>query len=62
MGQTTGSNVCGDKVLCFPSSESMNVALYAGVIGGVVAAIIIIGVLAYCCCCRNSKDKEYEAR
>uniref|UniRef100_A0ABM5FXG2 Cell surface A33 antigen isoform X2 n=1 Tax=Pogona vitticeps TaxID=103695 RepID=A0ABM5FXG2_9SAUR len=43
-----------------PMEESMNIALYAGIIGGVVAAIIIIAVLAYCCCCRSSKDKEYE--
>ncbi|XP_008262360.1 cell surface A33 antigen [Oryctolagus cuniculus] len=35
---------------------SMNVALYAGIAGGVVAAFIIIGILIYCCCCRQ-KDK-----
>lgn len=38
----------------------MNIALYAGIIGGVVAAVIVIGILAYCCCCRADKDKDYE--
>ena len=36
----------------------MNIALYAGIAGGVLAAVIVIGILAYCCCCRESKDYE----
>ncbi|XP_020830366.1 cell surface A33 antigen [Phascolarctos cinereus] len=39
---------------------SMNIALYAGIAGGVVAAFIIIGIIAYCCCCRNEKEKDSE--
>ncbi|XP_072504846.1 cell surface A33 antigen [Notamacropus eugenii] len=39
---------------------SMNVALYAGVAGGVVAALIIIGIIAYCCCCKSEKEKDNE--
>lgn len=35
---------------------SMNIALYAGVIGGIVGGIIILGIIIYCCCCR---DKDY---
>lgn len=38
----------------------MNIALYAGIIGGVVAAIVVIGIISYCCCCRDSKDTDYE--
>ncbi|KAL8190717.1 UNVERIFIED_CONTAM: hypothetical protein K2H54_059727 [Gekko kuhli] len=38
----------------------MNIGLYAGIIGGIVAAIIVIGIIAYCCCCRERKDKDYE--
>ncbi|XP_069335354.1 cell surface A33 antigen [Eulemur rufifrons] len=40
---------------------SMNVALYAGIAGGVVAAFIVIGIVIYCCCCRGTdkaEDKE----
>lgn len=37
---------------------SMNVALYAGIAGGVVAALIIIGIISYCCCCRDTDKKE----
>ncbi|XP_073903686.1 cell surface A33 antigen isoform X2 [Castor canadensis] len=37
---------------------SMNVALYAGIAGGVVAALIIIGVIVYCCCCREDDKTE----
>ncbi|XP_053462061.1 cell surface A33 antigen [Nycticebus coucang] len=36
---------------------SMNMALYAGIAGGVVGALIIIGIIIYCCCCRGSDDK-----
>ncbi|XP_027724444.1 cell surface A33 antigen [Vombatus ursinus] len=39
---------------------SMNIALYAGIAGGVVAAFIIIGIIVYCCCCRNEKEKDSE--
>uniref|UniRef100_A0A8C8RAX4 Glycoprotein A33 n=1 Tax=Pelusios castaneus TaxID=367368 RepID=A0A8C8RAX4_9SAUR len=53
-----GEDFCNLTVSVVP--QSMNIALYAGVIGGAVAAIIVIGVLAYCCCCRDSGDKEYE--
>ncbi|XP_005663199.1 cell surface A33 antigen [Sus scrofa] len=37
---------------------SMNVALYAGIAGGVAAALIIIGVIVYCCCCRETSKAE----
>lgn len=53
-----GSNFCNMTVSITP--PSMNIALYAGIIGGIVAAIIVIGVIAYCCCCRKQKDKDYE--
>ncbi|XP_053166366.1 cell surface A33 antigen isoform X2 [Hemicordylus capensis] len=53
-----GEEKCNITVSIMP--PSMNIALYAGIIGGVVAAIIIIGVLAYCCCCRNKKGDDYE--
>ncbi|XP_062961973.1 cell surface A33 antigen [Cynocephalus volans] len=39
---------------------SMNVALYAGIAGGVVGALIVIGIIVYCCCCREDKDKDRE--
>ncbi|XP_043859053.1 cell surface A33 antigen [Dromiciops gliroides] len=39
---------------------SMNIALYAGIAGGVVAALIIIGIIVYCCCCKDSKEKDSE--
>ncbi|KAJ7320415.1 hypothetical protein JRQ81_019926 [Phrynocephalus forsythii] len=55
---TAGDEKCNISLAVVP--QSMNVALYAGIIGGAVAAIVIIAVLVYCCCCRNSKDKEYE--
>ncbi|XP_009074836.1 PREDICTED: cell surface A33 antigen [Acanthisitta chloris] len=53
-----GTEFCNMTVSVVP--PSMNIALYAGIIGGVIAAIIVIGILAYCCCCRASKDTEYE--
>lgn len=55
---SVGEDKCNMTVAIVP--PSMNVALYAGVIGGVLAALIIIGVLAYCCCCRKRKEKDYE--
>ncbi|XP_068765774.1 LOW QUALITY PROTEIN: cell surface A33 antigen [Struthio camelus] len=53
-----GKESCNITVSVMP--PSMNIALYAGIIGGGVAAIIVIGILAYCCCCREYKDKDYE--
>ncbi|XP_077897409.1 cell surface A33 antigen-like [Ictidomys tridecemlineatus] len=38
----------------------MNVALYAGIAGGVVAALIIIGIIIYCCCFQEKDDKEVD--
>lgn len=35
----------------------MNIALYAGIAGGVFAALIIIGIIVYCCCCRDKDEK-----
>ncbi|XP_074839590.1 cell surface A33 antigen [Carettochelys insculpta] len=55
---SVGQEFCNMTVSVVP--QSMNIALYAGVIGGIVAAIIVIGILAYCCCCRGSQEKEYE--
>lgn len=34
-------------------AASMNVALYAGIAGGLAAAIVLLGVAIYCCCCRG---------
>ncbi|KAM4904619.1 cell surface A33 antigen [Sylvia borin] len=53
-----GTNFCNMTVSVVP--PSMNIALYAGIIGGVVAAIVVIGIISYCCCCRDSKDTDYE--
>lgn len=38
----------------------MNIALYAGIAGGVFVALIIIGVIVYCCCCREKDDKDQD--
>ncbi|XP_018425369.1 PREDICTED: cell surface A33 antigen [Nanorana parkeri] len=51
-----GNDFCNLTLAVMP--PSMNIALYAGVIGGCLAAIIVIGVLVYCCCCRDKEDKE----
>ncbi|NXE76218.1 GPA33 protein, partial [Cochlearius cochlearius] len=51
-----GKEFCNMTVSVVP--PSMNIALYAGIVGGAVAAVIIIGILAYCCCCRVNKDKD----
>ncbi|NWX91124.1 GPA33 protein, partial [Nothoprocta pentlandii] len=51
-----GQESCNITLSVMP--PSMNIALYAGIIGGVVAAIVVIGVLSYCCCCRERKDKD----
>lgn len=53
-----GTEFCNMTVSAVP--PSMNIALYAGIIGGVVAAIVVIGIIAYCCCCRADKDTDYE--
>uniref|UniRef100_U3JFR2 Glycoprotein A33 n=1 Tax=Ficedula albicollis TaxID=59894 RepID=U3JFR2_FICAL len=53
-----GTEFCNMTVSVVP--PSMNIALYAGIIGGVVAAIVVIGIIAYCCCCRESKEEDYE--
>lgn len=51
-----GTESCNITVTVRP--PSMNVALYAGIAGGVVAALILIGVLVYCCCCRGKSEDE----
>ncbi|NWU29766.1 GPA33 protein, partial [Dyaphorophyia castanea] len=51
-----GTEFCNMTVSVVP--PSMNIALYAGIIGGVVAAIVVIGIIAYCCCCRGGKDTD----
>ncbi|XP_054022082.1 cell surface A33 antigen [Dryobates pubescens] len=53
-----GTAFCNMTVSVVP--PSMNIALYAGIIGGAVAAIVVIGIVAYCCCCREDKDEGYE--
>ncbi|NXA74595.1 GPA33 protein, partial [Thryothorus ludovicianus] len=53
---SVGMESCNMTVSVVP--PSMNIALYAGIIGGVVAAIVVIGIIAYCCCCRASKDTD----
>uniref|UniRef100_A0A8D2N9J6 Glycoprotein A33 n=1 Tax=Zonotrichia albicollis TaxID=44394 RepID=A0A8D2N9J6_ZONAL len=47
-----GTEFCNMTVSIVP--PSMNIALYAGIIGGVVAAIVVIGIIAYFCCCREN--------
>ncbi|XP_023562080.1 cell surface A33 antigen [Octodon degus] len=51
-----GMRTCNITLAVRP--PSMNVALYAGIAGGVVAALIIIGIIIYCCCCRDADRKE----
>lgn len=50
-----GTESCNITVAIRP--PSMNVALYAGIAGGVVGALIIIGVIVYCCCFRGREGK-----
>ncbi|XP_049737093.1 cell surface A33 antigen [Elephas maximus indicus] len=48
----TSSNEMGSKfcnITVAVRLPSMNVALYAGIAGGVAAAIIVIGIVVYCC-------------
>ncbi|KAG9472679.1 cell surface A33 antigen [Eleutherodactylus coqui] len=51
-----GKDFCNITLSVMP--PSMNIALYAGAIGGSLAGIIVIGIIAYCCCCRDREDKE----
>ncbi|XP_059871150.1 cell surface A33 antigen [Delphinus delphis] len=51
-----GMESCNITVAVRP--PSMNVALYAGIAGGVAAALIVIGVIVYCCCCRETGKAE----
>ncbi|XP_072254483.1 cell surface A33 antigen [Pyxicephalus adspersus] len=51
-----GEDSCNLTLAVMP--PSMNMALYAGVIGGSVAGIIVIGIIVYCCCCRDADEKE----
>lgn len=51
-----GQDFCNLTLAVNP--PSMNIALYAGVIGGSLAGIIVIGIIAYCCCCREREEKE----
>lgn len=50
---------CTCPALCL--AASMNVALYAGIAGGLAAAIIVTGIVVYCCCCRG-KDEAKDTR
>ncbi|XP_040859336.1 cell surface A33 antigen [Ochotona curzoniae] len=55
----TSSNEMGQEscnITVAARLPSMNVALYAGIAGGVVAAFIVLGIIIFCCCCRQ-KDK-----
>ncbi|NP_001178758.1 cell surface A33 antigen precursor [Rattus norvegicus] len=59
----TSSNDVGTEfcnITVAPRPPSMNIALYAGIAGGVFVALIIIGVIVYCCCCREKDDKAQE--
>ncbi|XP_065780784.1 cell surface A33 antigen [Muntiacus reevesi] len=51
-----GTESCNITVAVRP--PSMNVALYAGIAGGVAAALVIIGIILYCCCCRDTGKAE----
>ncbi|XP_005144554.2 cell surface A33 antigen isoform X2 [Melopsittacus undulatus] len=53
-----GKEFCNMTVSVMP--PSMNIALYAGIIGGAVAAITVISILVYCCCRQTEKGKDYE--
>ncbi|XP_077617891.1 cell surface A33 antigen [Crocuta crocuta] len=46
-----GTESCNITLAVRP--PSMNVALYAGIAGGLAAAIVLLGVAIYCCCCRG---------
>ncbi|XP_065531737.1 LOW QUALITY PROTEIN: cell surface A33 antigen [Lathamus discolor] len=55
---SVGKEFCNTTVSVMP--PSMNIALYAGIIGGAVAAVTVISILVYCCCCQTEKEKDYE--
>lgn len=54
-----GEEQCNMTLAVTP--PSMNIALYAGIAGGVVAALIILGIIIYCCCFR-SQDRDKDAQ
>lgn len=59
----TSSNEVGTEfcnITVAPRPPSMNIALYAGIAGGVFVALIIIIVIVYCCCCREKDDKAQD--
>lgn len=59
----TSSNEVGTEfcnITVAPRPPSMNIALYAGIAGGVFVALIIIVVIVYCCCCREKEDKAQD--
>lgn len=51
-----GQESCNITLAVMP--PSMNIAFYAGIIGGCLAGVIVIGIIVYCCCCRDRDDKE----
>ncbi|NXC41178.1 GPA33 protein, partial [Penelope pileata] len=53
---SVGKEFCNMTVSIVP--PSMNIALYAGIAGGVIAAVVVIGILTYCCCCRGDKESD----
>ncbi|XP_053561840.1 cell surface A33 antigen [Bombina bombina] len=53
-----GSDFCNLTLAVMP--PSMNIAFYAGIIGGSVGGIIVLGIIAYCCCCRDKDKGEYD--
>lgn len=46
------------QLSALPLAASMNVALYAGIAGGLAVALILIGVIVYCCCCRGKDEAK----
>ncbi|XP_058516565.1 cell surface A33 antigen [Ochotona princeps] len=63
----TSSNEMGQEscnITVAARLPSMNVALYAGIAGGVVAAFIVLGVIIFFCCCRQKGkvDDSEDAR
>ncbi|XP_028937207.1 cell surface A33 antigen isoform X2 [Ornithorhynchus anatinus] len=57
----TATNEVGDEfcnITLAVRPPSMNIALYAGIAGGMVAALIVLGVIIYCCCCRGGKEED----
>ena len=58
LGARAGDRGWGSGRAALFLAASMNVALYAGIAGGVAAALIIIGIIVYCCCCRETGKAE----